>query len=78
MVYKKMKEFGNRLHFSVFRCDLTRQGRAELIAQLTEIINHDEDRIMIVDLGPVHGDVEERLFFMGSSTEEEPSRQFIV
>lgn len=35
------------------------------MAILTEIIKHDEDRVMIVDLGPVEGRAEERIVFMG-------------
>lgn len=37
----------------------------ELMAILTEIIKHDEDRVMIVDLGPAEGRAEERIVFMG-------------
>lgn len=64
-VHRTLKGFGDPLHYSVFRCNLTNKGIVELIASLTEIIKHDEDRIMIVDLGPLEGRVEERIVFMG-------------
>ncbi len=51
-VHKTMKGFGDPIHYSVFRCLLNDKGKVELIAALFEIIKHDEDRIMIVDLGP--------------------------
>jgi len=64
-VHKTMKGFGDPIHYSVFRCNLTDKGRVELVAALTEIIKHNEDRIMIVDLGPLDGRVEERIEFLG-------------
>jgi CRISPR-associated protein Cas2 len=35
------------------------------MAALTEIIKHDEDRIMIVDLGPLDGRIEDSIEFLG-------------
>jgi len=64
-VHKTMKGFGDPIHYSVFRCNLTDKGKVELVAALTEIIKHNEDRIMIVDLGPLDGRVEERIEFLG-------------
>lgn len=64
-VHRTLKGFGDPIHYSVFRCNLTNKGKIELIASLTEIIKHDEDRVMIVDLGPLEGRVEERIVFMG-------------
>jgi len=53
------------IHYSVFRCILRDRGRVELIAALTEIIKHDEDRIMIVDLGTEDVRADERIEFPG-------------
>ena len=64
-VHRTMKGFGDPIHYSVFRCNLTDKGKVELLAALTEIIKHDEDRIMIVDLGPLEGRVEEKIVFLG-------------
>ena len=64
-VRKTVEGFGNRLQYSVFRCDLTPQGKIELQARLDGIINHTEDTVMIVDLGPVDGNCEKRVVFMG-------------
>jgi CRISPR-associated protein Cas2 len=36
-----MKGFGEPIHYSVFRCDLTPKGRVEMIAALTDLIKQD-------------------------------------
>ncbi|RLF71989.1 MAG: CRISPR-associated endonuclease Cas2 [Thermoplasmata archaeon] len=69
-VEKTMKGFGWRLHYSVFRCHLTEGGLIELKAALDEIINHDEDRIMIVDMGPLSRFSDRRIIFLGQKPPE--------
>lgn len=64
-VHKAMKGFGEPVHYSVFRCYLTPKGRVEMVAALTELIDLSEDRVMIIDLGPVDGRVEDRIEFLG-------------
>ena len=64
-VHKTMKGFGDPLHYSVFRCDLSAKGKVELVAALTDIIKHDEDRVMIINLGPIEGQVDKRIDFLG-------------
>lgn len=51
-VHKTMLGFGDWLQLSVFACDLSPQRRVELLAALSDVINHKEDRVMIIDLGP--------------------------
>ncbi len=51
-VYKTMRGFGDPLQYSVFLCRLSDMRRVELDAQLGDILNHDVDQVMIVDLGP--------------------------
>jgi CRISPR-associated protein Cas2 len=79
-VHRTMKGFGEAVHYSVFRCDLTLKGRVELVATLTDLINHDQDRIMIVDLGPSDGTANERIEFIGihSQDRESPRKAVIV
>lgn len=76
-VHRAMKGFGDPVHYSVFRCDLTTKGRVEMVAALTDLINPDEDRVMIIDLGPKDGKVEERIEFMGIH-QAEMERKFII
>jgi len=59
-----MKGFGEPVHYSVFRCDLTSKGRVEMAAALA-------------DLGPSDGRVEERIEFMGVHPQE-MERNFII
>lgn len=54
-VYKTMRGFGEHIQFSVFRCELSARERIEMIAALTPIINHDEDQVLLVDIGPSDG-----------------------
>jgi len=77
-VHKTMKGFGDPIHYSVFRCNLTEKGKVELIAALTEIIKHNEDRIMIVDLGPLDGRAEERIEFLGVHSSNAESKAVVV
>jgi CRISPR-associated protein Cas2 len=64
-IHRAMKGFGEPVHYSVFRCILTPRGRVEMVSVLTDLIKPDEDRIMILDLGPNDGRVEERIEFLG-------------
>jgi CRISPR-associated protein Cas2 len=73
-----MKGFGDPIHYSVFRCLLNDRGKVELNAALSEIIKHDEDRIMIVDLGPLDGRAEEKIEFMGVHPSEMESKAVVV
>jgi CRISPR-associated protein Cas2 len=50
---------------SVFRCELSRTERLTLKEKLWPILKLDEDRVMIVDLGPVDGRGEECIEFWG-------------
>lgn len=64
-VHKKMRGHGDPVQFSVFRCQLSPKERELLITGLCEIIVDDEDRVMIVDLGPVKGARDGTVRFLG-------------
>jgi CRISPR-associated protein Cas2 len=51
-VFKTMQGFGEHLQLSVFQCDLTAIDRIEMQAALEGIIEKDEDKVLIIDLGP--------------------------
>lgn len=51
-VFRLMKGYGEWLQLSVFQCRLSRKRHAELIALLDGIIQHNEDHILIVNVGP--------------------------
>ena len=54
-VFKKMRAWGDHLQFSVFECQLRSVDLLRLRADLAEIINHDKDQVLFVDLGPTEG-----------------------
>jgi CRISPR-associated protein Cas2 len=54
-VFKTMRDYGDHLQFSVFECQLTPTDLVKLRAELAKIINHDEDQVLFVDLGPSEG-----------------------
>ena len=67
-LFKAMEGRGQWLQLSVFQCRLSRRGSAELTAVLTEIIKHDEDHVVILDLGPAD-EVTPRVTSMGKRFE---------
>ncbi len=54
-VFKIMRGYGDHLQLSVFECQLTRMDLARLEAELSEVIHHEEDQVLFVDLGPAEG-----------------------
>lgn len=50
-VFRLMEGFGDWLQLSVFQCRLSLQRHAELIALLDGIIHHDDDHVIVLDLG---------------------------
>lgn len=52
-VARTLEGFGTRLQYSVFECSLDEIRLAELKSQLYPIVNHNEDQVLFVSLGPV-------------------------
>ncbi len=50
-IFRLMKGYGEWLQLSVFQCRLSRRRHAEMMATLDEIIHHDHDHVLIVDIG---------------------------
>jgi CRISPR-associated protein Cas2 len=72
-----MRGFGEALQYSVFLCELSPKERAMMIAELDEIINHNEDCIMTVDLGGIDRDLDASVSFLGIK-KEMPGRQTLI
>jgi CRISPR-associated protein Cas2 len=51
-VYKLMRGYGEWVQLSVFQCRLDRISLLQMEANLAEEIDHDEDHVLIVDIGP--------------------------
>jgi len=54
-VFKAMHGFGNRVQYSVFRCELSEADKVRMKAKLDKLIHHDEDQILVIDIGPAPG-----------------------
>jgi CRISPR-associated protein Cas2 len=54
-VFKALRGVGDHLQYSVFRCDLSDRERAQLVADLDVLIDHREDQVLLIDLGPADG-----------------------
>jgi CRISPR-associated protein Cas2 len=50
-VFRKMQGYGEWLQLSVFQCRLNRMRLAELLGALDQMIHHDEDHVLVLDLG---------------------------
>ena len=69
-VRKTLKGYGYRLHYSVYRCDIEEKDMIVLTGKLDDIINHDEDGVMIIDLGPSGNTSEDKVIYIGQKPDE--------
>ncbi|MFN0112541.1 MAG: CRISPR-associated endonuclease Cas2 [Blastocatellia bacterium] len=77
-VHKTMRGFGDALQYSVFLCDLSPSERTILLEKLTPIINHREDQIMLVNLGPADGQSGQRIETIGRGLSPSLERVAII
>ena len=54
-VFRTMRNSGDHLQLSVFECQLTDTEKTILAEKLSQIIHHDIDQVLFVDLGPSDG-----------------------
>ena len=52
-IMNTLRDHGDRLQFSVFRCDLSLREVQLLKQTLHALLHHTEDQTLIVDLGPL-------------------------
>lgn len=64
-VAKRLLSYGRRLQYSVYECALGSVGRAELRAALDGLIHHEQDQILIFDLGPLDGRAQNAIEALG-------------
>lgn len=64
-VHDVVVDHGDRLQYSVYVCDLTRQELVKLRASLRKEMNLDEDHVAIFDLGPPQGRASRRVEHLG-------------
>jgi len=64
-VFEALLSRGDHAQFSVFFCQLNPRELAELRAELLQIVHHDQDQILLVDLGPAHNPLEGGIDYLG-------------
>lgn len=66
-VYKLLRGYGDHVQLSMFRCELNNVEKIKMIGVLNEQINHRDDQILIIDLGPVPGRGEKSIESLGQA-----------
>lgn len=64
-VHEAVVDHGERLQYSVYVCDLTRQQLVGLRAKLRRLMHLEEDHVAIFDLGPPTGRTWQRVEHLG-------------
>jgi CRISPR-associated protein Cas2 len=68
-IFSLLRGFGESIQYSVFMCELSPKEKAILVTSLHEAINHNEDRIMVIDIGSIEIAAFERIEFIGKVIE---------
>jgi CRISPR-associated protein Cas2 len=76
-VFRTMHGYGEWVQLSVFQCRLSRLRHAELIADLDLLIHHDEDHVVVIDLGPAD-QVEPKVVSLGKKSYQPVDRSPLV
>ncbi len=53
--HKILKGHGDALQYSLFRCELSKAELVTLQTRLWDILNLSQDRLVVLDLGPMTG-----------------------
>ncbi len=64
-IFKVLKGYGDPVQLSVFLCALTREQKVGLLSNLLSIINQNQDKLLIADLGLEDGRGDRRLEIFG-------------
>jgi len=65
-IHRALRGFGGTLQFSIFHCELTPKEKQLLIGDVSDIIHHHEDRVLLVDVGPRDGRAKRAIEILGS------------
>ena len=50
-IFKALRNRGDHVQYSVFICELNEREYASLRGELKEYVNHNQDQVLILDLG---------------------------
>jgi CRISPR-associated protein Cas2 len=54
-VFNSLRNWGDHLQYSVFECQLNETDLVRCKQELSEIINHAQDQVLFINLGPAAG-----------------------
>lgn len=77
-VARRLKEFGDRVQYSVFVVDVRPARLVRLRGLLEGLINDQEDSVLLCDLGPVTSVDNRRFEFLGRSAEITPHGPIVL
>ena len=77
-VHRTMRGYGDPLQYSVFRCVLSPSERVLLLEALTPLLNHREDQVMLVNLGPADGRAPLSIETLGRALASDPDRIAVI
>lgn len=73
-VFRLMKGYGEWVQLSVFQCRLSLRRHADLVATLDELLHHDEDHVIVMDVG-VAEKISPRVVSLGKAYYEPVARE---
>lgn len=76
-VYKLMLGWGDHIQLSVFHCELNPRELIELRAELSRIIHHTEDQVLLIDVCAVDTKTPDTITHVGRAYTD-PERLAIV
>lgn len=76
-VYELMNGYGEWLQLSVFQCRLNRRRHADLVAMLDQLIHHNEDHVLVLDIG-IADNVTPRIISLGKTNFETVRRVPVI
>ena len=76
--YKTMKGYGDHVQYSVFSCRLSLKELIYMREDLGDILNFEEDRVMIMDIGPTGINTDKRITTIGIPLESKMEESSIV
>jgi CRISPR-associated protein Cas2 len=76
--YKTMRGFGDAVQYSVFRCELSATERQIMKEALWSILHWDQDRVMLVNLGPAGARGDECIEFWGEPRMPVSNRSAVI
>ncbi len=69
---------GDPVQFSVFRCELSELEKQRLKEALWEVLNLNQDRVLLVNLGPVAGRGDQCMELWGEPLTAPPERSAVI